>query len=187
MACKFIVPSTVKSLLISSSVTVVGIVRLVLLVEGFFYPKVLGPDPTYNIGFVASAVETNVAIMAASAPAVKPLFRRWFPRLFSSAGPTDGPYSGGTGRYASRTVGGSTLKGSGRSGRNTFEMRSKRGQSETESSSRGDSEEKIMTFDGIVKTTNVSVQYADRAEDRDRDSSKSRTDDYGMRNSVESL
>jgi len=179
----------IKYLLMSPSVTVVGVIRLFLLVRGLFFPASLGPDPTHNIGFVTSAVETNLAIMAASAPAVKPLFRKWFPRLFSSARSTDytgGPYSSGTGRYASRTVGGSTMKGS-KSDRNTFEMNSRRGQSVLESTDRVDSEEEIMTFNGIVKTTNVSIQYVERAADGDRGWSKSRTDDYGMRTSMQSL
>jgi hypothetical protein len=169
----------------TSSVTIVGIIRLVLLVEGFFNPSFLAPDPTYNIGFITSAIETNLAIMAASAPAVKQLLRRWFPRLWSSTGPTNytsGPYSHGGGRYASRTVGGSTMKGSKKSD-TTFKMQSMRAQSEIESTGRGESEEEIVTFERIVKTTDVSVQYSDR----DKDSSKSHTDDYRMRESIESL
>lgn len=48
-------------------------------------------DPTFNIGFVASAIETNLAVITASAPALRPLFRArdrggWFPRF--SVSPT---------------------------------------------------------------------------------------------------
>lgn len=65
----------------------------------------------------------------------------------------------------------------------TFEMQSRRAQSEIESTGRGESEEEIVTFERIVKTTDVSVQYSDR----DKDSSKSHTNDYRMRESLESL
>lgn len=79
-------------------------------------------------------------------------------------------------------------------------MRGERGLTEIGSQNRGGSEEEIMTFDGIVKTTNVSVRYADRTAEMERererdvkspsmrtgDHSRERSD-YGMRTSVESL
>lgn len=50
------------------------------LIKGLFFPA--GQDPTYSIGFVTSAIETNLAIITASLPALKPLFKRWFPSVF---------------------------------------------------------------------------------------------------------
>lgn len=50
------------------------------------YNLVPAPDPTYNIGFVTSAIETNLALITASAPAMMPLLRSWFPSLFGGAG-----------------------------------------------------------------------------------------------------
>ncbi|KAK4194146.1 hypothetical protein QBC40DRAFT_239112 [Triangularia verruculosa] len=71
-------------------VTITSIVRLVLLVQGLFNLTALS-DPTSNIGFVTSAIETNLALITASAPALRPIFRRrerggWFGR--SSVAPT---------------------------------------------------------------------------------------------------
>lgn len=170
---------------------------MVIIIQAFFYPA--GPDYTYSIGFCTSAIETNVAIMTASAAAMKPLFKKWFPRLFSTLSNTtpyeDGPYGGGTGRYARNTIKsgthGTKHKSVLRSGHGGFElkgMRSERGvviQSHNEDGS----QEEIMTFDGIIKTTNVSVRYADRPKDEEsgRGHSRDRVSDYGMRTSVESL
>ena len=43
---------------------------------------VANADPTYNIGFVTSAIETNLALITASAPALMPLLKAWFPNVF---------------------------------------------------------------------------------------------------------
>ncbi|KAI0190182.1 hypothetical protein EV127DRAFT_321531, partial [Xylaria flabelliformis] len=61
--------------------TITSIVRLVLLIQGLFMLKTsLSADA--NIGFVTSAIETNLALITASAPALRPLLRSWFPKLF---------------------------------------------------------------------------------------------------------
>ncbi|RYP52210.1 hypothetical protein DL769_010716 [Monosporascus sp. CRB-8-3] len=39
-------------------------------------------DPDGKFGFATSAIETNLAIITASAPTLRPLLRAWFPRLF---------------------------------------------------------------------------------------------------------
>lgn len=57
-----------------SSVTIASVVRLVILVQGLF-GLVTSSDPTFNIGFVVSAIETNLALITASAPALRPFFR----------------------------------------------------------------------------------------------------------------
>ncbi|KAK4668502.1 uncharacterized protein QC764_707900 [Podospora pseudoanserina] len=56
-------------------VTITSVVRLVLLVQGLFNLTALS-DPTSNVGFVTSAIETNLALITASAPALRPIFRR---------------------------------------------------------------------------------------------------------------
>lgn len=66
-----------------SRVTITSIVRLVLLVQGLFGVTIT--SDTTNIGFVTSAIETNLALITASAPALRPIFRSrarggWFPR-----------------------------------------------------------------------------------------------------------
>jgi hypothetical protein len=151
-------------------VTLIGIVRLVLIVRAFFYPP--SKDYTYTIGFTTSAMETNIAVITASVPAMKPLFKRWFPRLFSSAsasGYTDqyGRSTGGNkyGRKSTKASHSLKHKSASRSGLAPFELKNMRGLTEIQSSNRGDSEEEIMTYDGIIKTTNVSVRYASYAED----------------------
>jgi hypothetical protein len=149
---------------------VVGIVRLIIVVRIFFYP--LSPDFTYQIGFCTSVVEGNIAIMTASAAAMKPLFKKWFPRLFSTLSAsgryTDGPYERGTPKYIRNETKGtnsSRIKSTIKRGPSHFELKNMRGLTEIQSSHRDRSEEEIMTFDGIVKTTNVSVRYAENPED----------------------
>ncbi|KAK3996041.1 hypothetical protein QBC44DRAFT_366012 [Cladorrhinum sp. PSN332] len=55
-------------------VTITSIVRLILLVQGLFNLQVID-DPTRNIGFITSGIETNLALITASAPALRPIFR----------------------------------------------------------------------------------------------------------------
>lgn len=57
------------------SVTITSIVRLVLLLQGLFGLAIF-PNQANNVGFVTSAIETNLALITASAPALRPFFRR---------------------------------------------------------------------------------------------------------------
>ncbi|KAK3295775.1 uncharacterized protein B0H64DRAFT_417402 [Chaetomium fimeti] len=66
-------------------VTITSIIRLVLLVQGLFSVSIFPNAASHNVGFVTSAVETNLAIITASAPALRPIFRSrdrggWFAR-----------------------------------------------------------------------------------------------------------
>lgn len=70
-----------------------------------FYNLVPDRDPTYNIGFVTSAVETNLALITASAPALMPLLRSWFPSLFGGGGESGASKTGRTGRTGVSSVG----------------------------------------------------------------------------------
>ncbi|RYP43957.1 hypothetical protein DL768_009527 [Monosporascus sp. mg162] len=63
------------------SVTVMSVIRMVLLIQGLFM-SASSLDPDGNVGFATSAIETNPAVITASAPALRPLLRAWFPRLF---------------------------------------------------------------------------------------------------------
>ncbi|KAL1297158.1 hypothetical protein AAFC00_004734 [Neodothiora populina] len=66
-----------------------------------------------------SAVDTNVSVICASAPALKPLLRQIAPRLMGSSFSTSQPgYSGGYGS------GGQSWMGTGRSTEHGFELRS---------------------------------------------------------------
>ncbi|KAH6624705.1 hypothetical protein B0J18DRAFT_186795 [Chaetomium sp. MPI-SDFR-AT-0129] len=65
-------------------VTITSIVRMILLVQGLFSIPIF-PNSSNNVGFVISAVETNLALITASAPALRPIFRSrerggWFAR-----------------------------------------------------------------------------------------------------------
>lgn len=134
-------------------------------------------DPFYDITIVWAVVEVNLAIICASLPAMRPLFRRWFPKLFGGSS----KYNGSRGPYYGNTYG----SGVGRSAGNTLnasrhrdgdgalrlkELRSNRGHHHTEITGRGNSptgsEEEIMTYNGIIRTTNVDVAYETRSKRR---------------------
>jgi len=158
-------------------VTIVGVARLIIIVEGFF-ATVIVKDPTYSIGFTTSAIETNLSIITASAPAMKPLFRRWFPRFFSSSNVD----------YSSQMYGpnGTRRKSMGtglKSGHGGFALKDMNGRSEIISHPTNGSEEEIMTMNGITKTTDVSVRYL---EPHDEDN-RSREEEFGGRTSIKSL
>jgi hypothetical protein len=66
-------------------VTITSIVRLVLLVQGLYNIRIFPNMASNNVGFVISAIETNLALITASAPALRPIFRSrdrggWFAR-----------------------------------------------------------------------------------------------------------
>ncbi|KAB5570113.1 hypothetical protein GE09DRAFT_1170964 [Coniochaeta sp. 2T2.1] len=92
-------------------VTITSVVRLVILVQGLF-GLVTSTDPTYNIGFVASAIETNLALITASAPALRPFFRArdrggWFGGARASVAPNSrsgGSKNGGGGDIEAATT-----------------------------------------------------------------------------------
>ncbi|KAK6858235.1 CFEM domain-containing protein [Apiospora arundinis] len=64
-------------------VTVISILRLAWLVEYHYGGLFLKPDFSYDIRFVYSTIECNLAIICASIPALSSLLKRWFPRLFA--------------------------------------------------------------------------------------------------------
>jgi hypothetical protein len=164
-------------------------VRLVFVYQGFFQD--LGPDPTYTLGFCTSAIETNLAIITASAPALRPLFRRWFPQLFSNGTGTNSAFPdtyGLTGNHRSRvTAGRSEHHHSMTSGLGLKDLKDK-SQFKVRSHSPSGSEEEIMTFDGIMRTTAVRVSYTDE-DGKDEERAKelrqqAHKEDYGMRTSI---
>lgn len=133
------------------------------------------PKTAYDIRFVYSQVEVCLAIATASAPALRPVFARWFPRLFSSGGKSGTPgYRYGEnpyGQYGGRsTVGASSASrgpGAGAAGRastavrNAFplkDMGSRRDRAELRTQSPTSSEEEIMTYHGIMRKTDITIQ-----------------------------
>ncbi|TGO20317.1 hypothetical protein BPAE_0311g00080 [Botrytis paeoniae] len=162
-------------------VTVVSTVRLAMMITVFFNP--LPVDSTRGISFVTSAIEINLAIITASAPALKPMMRQWFPKLFGSSSDdaynnqNSGPYAlQGNSRYERGTRNGAGFKSSRLSNGNGLirledvpdipdvkdgsTEDSNRIQRET-SKGDGDSDEEILNYNGIIKTTSVGVQYGD--------------------------
>ena len=166
-----------------------GVVRLVFTYQGFFAPA--SADPTYTLGFCTSAVETNLAIITASAPALQPLFRKWFPRVFSNRSGGNSAYAdtyGQSGNHRSRiTAGRNEHHHSMRPGMQLKDLKDK-SQFKVRSHSPSASEEEIMTFNGIMRTTAVRVSYGEderkNGEHASKDGHGTHEDDYGMRTSI---
>jgi hypothetical protein len=72
-------------------------------------PSPPNPDPLYDIGFVYSTVECNLAIITASIPPLHGLMRKWFPRFFHL---TSGSKNSG---YVSKRGRANGVSGNGRS------------------------------------------------------------------------
>ncbi|KAK1482094.1 hypothetical protein CCUS01_15844 [Colletotrichum cuscutae] len=130
-----------------------------------FYNITPGYDPRDGIGDTYSAIEVNLSIIAACVPALRPLFRKWMPGMFSNKSSADnaGYNSSQYGRYGAGTGNGT---GTGRLNRNTvgngFPLKDMRStHTEIRGHSPDGSEEEIMTYNGIIKTTNVHVSYDD--------------------------
>ncbi|GJC87858.1 hypothetical protein ColLi_10696 [Colletotrichum liriopes] len=138
-------------------VTGVAIIRVVQIYKLFFVPSPPGTDNYHEIGLTTSSIEVNLAIFSACVPALRPLFRRWMPKLF---GGTTNKQSTEPGYYKYAT--GSRRNHTGTRGEDDMvlkEMRSRAHCTEIRSASPTGSEEEIMTYNGIVRTTNFNVHY----------------------------
>jgi hypothetical protein len=146
---------------------IVSILRLIWRVEIAFYPPV--KDWSYDIRFCYSSVETNLAIICASLPALYSLVSKWCPGVFKWMAKTDYPAKRGRmGKgYGSngviRTIGGSEIPFSDLSS-NT---RSKGFKSQKSNSERT-SEEELVESEGIMKTTNVNIAYDAKSIEKTR-------------------
>ncbi|KAI0429191.1 hypothetical protein F5Y09DRAFT_265018 [Xylaria sp. FL1042] len=121
--------------------TITSIARLVLLVQGLFMLKTtLSADA--NIGFVTSAIETNLALITASAPALRPLLRTWFPKIFRVD--------------RDEIVGNTERRVLGTAATRMTRLKS---QTQLQSQSPRKSEEAIMTFNGIIKKSDITIRY----------------------------
>ncbi|KAG9255525.1 uncharacterized protein F5Z01DRAFT_699210 [Emericellopsis atlantica] len=155
--------------LLGSLVAVVGVIRVVDVYKIFFGTPDPDTDPYYNITVVYSSVEVNLAIITATIPKLRPLFPKWFPSLFSgSSGQSHGRPTYGTSGYGSRSRGAQTLQSGDHSGSKGISLtkigRHHTSQTEVLSASPNDSEEEIMRYHVIVRTTNVQVEYEDRSQ-----------------------
>ena len=168
--------------------TLISILRLAWLIEYHYGGLFLKPDFSYDIRFVYSTVECNLAIICASIPALSSLLKRWFPKFFARL-----TKSGGHPRFQSptffrngnnnstriqqttshviRTFGGSTiiLKNLPASPQASYPR------SPLYQNRDGDSDEEGILFgDGrIRKTTKVDVSYNDAISIRSGDVARS--------------
>jgi hypothetical protein len=173
-------------MLIDDRVTIASTVRMVLLIQGFFYPQPTD-DPTYNIGFVISAIETNLAIITASVPALKPLFKRWFPSIFGAASDPYDSIRANQATKQSRTASSKTNIGM-RSMHDNFLLNNMKARTDVHSE-KSSSQDVIMPDreGGIVKIVDVSVNYrASTAVHGNKMVEGERDDDFEMRGSEES-
>jgi len=95
-----------------------------------------------NIGFVTSAIETNLAIITASAPALRPLLRAWFPKLFRVD--------------RDEVVGNTERRVLGTAGTRMTRLKS---QTQLQSQTPRESEEAMMMFNGIVGNSDIIIRY----------------------------
>ncbi|KAF6810872.1 CFEM domain-containing protein [Colletotrichum sojae] len=130
--------------LLGGVVTVVSCFRLAWIVERALPGRAPRPDPTYDIRFTYSFAETGLAIVAASAPAMRYLFRIWFPGVFS--------VSGASSAWRSRY--GDASEAQGTAARRTIPLKDMASRRTTiRSQSPTCSEEAIISYDGILRKT----------------------------------
>ncbi|CAI4212821.1 unnamed protein product [Parascedosporium putredinis] len=164
------------------AVLIIAIVRLVQLYQLFYSTPDPNADPYHNIGITLNTVEVNLAIICACGPALRPLFKSWFPALF---GGSTGQYgiSGNKGTHPLYGDGGiSHLSGTHRhttaTGGPSIALKSLRGtrgqHTECRSISPSGSEEEIMTYNGILRTTQVKLHYENDSNSAQSDSKSNR-------------
>ncbi|KAK7966392.1 integral membrane protein PTH11 [Apiospora aurea] len=168
-------------------VTIVGIVRIWGVIQLFYYPDPSG-DTFYDIKMVLSVVEVNTAIVTACAPALRPLLRHFFPSLFAlsseddyypkspGAGSKSHPYGQGSRNFSSKKAYGGDMSRTrslhhqpkNQHGNNIamkplrgFDSPNHSGHVEVRGSTPTGSDEAIMTYNGIMRTMDVKVQYED--------------------------
>lgn len=157
-----------------------AIVRFVELYRLFYVPNPDG-DPFHSIGITLSTVEVNVAIISATIPALRPLGRLLMPSLFAGSSANynyNTSRSGGNLRSDNPAVynrHGTSVSIAMKSMREGSQAK----HAECRSVSPNDSEEEIMTYHGIVKSTDVRVQFD--SENDDRASSRMSNEHKGSR------
>lgn len=155
--------------LMGGVVSIVAIVRVHELRKKFY---VKGYDSRHTLGDTLSSIEVNLAIIACCGPALRPLFRRMFPGLFSNNSSKDtGNNYTPSGRYGTGYGTGTGLR-QNKSTTASFplkDMHMSKTHTEIRGHSPNGSEEEIMTYNGIIRTTAVNIKY-DTATLSDKDS-----------------
>ncbi|KAI9727406.1 MAG: hypothetical protein M1834_008412 [Cirrosporium novae-zelandiae] len=162
-------------------VTLVGCIRLKTVIHHYFQKA--DPDGNWDISFIASTVEVDVAIMTACGPSLKPLMQRWLPRLLGSS------YKTSERRGISQTYGrtpksGTTHQKRSKSGTMVdYEMGKYQGKKLHSTTTKGDgeSEQDIIPQSGITKTMSVNVKIGDSSETMVMDSDRRRIPGIGIR------
>jgi len=170
----------VADMCVNKRVTVISCVRLANLVQWFdqFYKGLGTKDIYYSYGWALSPIECNLAIVAASIPALWPLFRKAFPGFFSdfnSSYQANTHPSGNNNPSAfrstlSRPMGRSRIQDDDTDDAFMMKpMHGSNGQTDCRATTPTGSQDGIIDFkDGIVRTTDVEIGYEDaNAKDRD--------------------
>lgn len=156
--------------------TIISIIRIVGLIQLFYFPQVDAGDPYYDIKMTLSVVEVNTAIATACAPALRPLVRDVFPSVFGSNDDETKAPSGYAGYGGSDSHSYPRKRGLSSHARRSSAttqsakanialkslkrgMDSPPGHMEVRGTSPTGSEEAIMTYNGIIRTMDVQVQY----------------------------
>lgn len=152
------------------SVTAVSVVRLYYLQQHLVDTD---PDANFSLGFCVSAIECNLAIITACAPAMWPLLRSWMPGVFSSLGPSyrknnaDGDVELTSGRQMPQGGATATIGGSSFATRDIKDVRGDNacGQTDIRASKVDDSDEEALMHKGvgIMRTTDYSVARDDKS------------------------
>lgn len=147
---------------------------MIWVIQTYYYPE---DNSTSDIRFVYVEIETCLAITAACGPALKPLVVNWFPRFISVSGDTynhnpsdcNVRVTGKTSTNVKATV--NRLRHPcGVPGTSSFALRDLRERQQEDKELRDQSptgsEEAIMTYHGIMRTREYTVEYGNVDEDR---------------------
>ncbi|KAF2838639.1 hypothetical protein M501DRAFT_975270 [Patellaria atrata CBS 101060] len=136
------------------------------------------PDPTYGVGITISGIEVNLALIAACAPALKALTKRFAPKIWSNSSQTPNPYQTAYGNGNSIPL--QSGHGQGTVHRYTGHQTSRaeggyvKGRKTTGMNLENDSQEEIMmdhAKNGIMVRTEIAMDETDVAESqKSRDS-----------------
>ncbi|RDL37549.1 uncharacterized protein BP5553_04982 [Venustampulla echinocandica] len=74
-------------------VTIVAIIRLVYFIHVIYFPSHFA-DPNYSIAYVLSRIETGLAVITACASTLKPLIKKYIPRLLGQSSTSNNQPSG---------------------------------------------------------------------------------------------
>lgn len=128
-------------------VTAFGIVRFCVLAEQYWEPPPTRFMDTWGPSY--AAFETNLAITTACLPALRPLFRQWFPNTFGTSNIEESRASEGRSQYT----------GVGSGNERSIRMQDfshKRGSARCGSNSTTGSQAPMVESAGIRRTTDVS-------------------------------